>query len=93
MGHPILQKGEAVPESRDVAVFVAEQLSSGGVGQKLLPKEGPERQKVIEMLDLHDTLPIEPLTQVDICALWKIQGKQLLDTLPLTWIDVFRRYA
>ena len=52
-----------VPESRDIAVFVADQLS--GAEKRLLPKEGPERERVIEMLDLHDTLPIEPLTQVD----------------------------
>ena len=51
-----------VPESRDIAVFVADQLSGGE--KRLLPKEGPERERVIEMLDLHGTLPIEPLTQV-----------------------------
>ena len=51
-----------VPESRDIAVFVADHLSGGE--KRLLPKEGPERERVIEMLDLHGTLPIEPLTQV-----------------------------
>ena len=48
-------------------MFVAEQLS--GEHKLLLPREGPEREKVIEMLDLHDTLPIEPLTQVDLSLL------------------------
>ena len=55
-----------VPESRDIAVFVADQLSGGE--KRLLPKEGPERERVIEMLDLHGTLPIEPLTQVPTCT-------------------------
>ena len=55
-----------VPESRDIAVFVADQLS--GAEKRLLPKEGPERERVIEMLDLHGTLPIEPLTQVPTCT-------------------------
>ena len=51
-----------VPESRDIATFAAEELSGD---HKLLPAEGAEgRAGVLEMLDLHGTLPIEPLTQV-----------------------------
>jgi len=64
----LIHKGKEVPESRDIAMFVANQLSSE---HKLLPREGPEREKVIEMMDLHDTLPIEPLTQAQMMTINK----------------------